>query len=96
MVRRIVKMSFCAEHTEGFVILFRSIREAILDQEGCEELMLLRDKRNPNTFFTLSVWHSEEHIESYRQSDFFRTTWTKIKPWFSDKAEAWSVVEIGN
>jgi (4S)-4-hydroxy-5-phosphonooxypentane-2,3-dione isomerase len=41
-------------------------------------------------FFTLSVWDSEASLNTYRHSDFFRTTWAKTKVLFSDKPAAWT------
>lgn len=93
---RIVKMTFQEEHIEDFKALFESIKTKIKACEGCEHLRLLQDEHRPNIFFTYSIWQALEHLESYRNSDLFITTWKNVKPWFAAKAEAWSVAEISN
>jgi heme-degrading monooxygenase HmoA len=42
-------------------------------------------------FFTFSIWENEEALENYRQSELFRSTWSKTKVLFSDKPNAWTV-----
>jgi quinol monooxygenase YgiN len=90
---RIVKMEFDAAYCEAFEALFNTIKEKIRYIDGCESLTLLRDISNPNTFFTYSQWQDAKYLEQYRTSDLFTITWATIKPWFSSKAEAWSMTQ---
>jgi hypothetical protein len=39
---------------------------------------------------TLSEWESEEHLNHYRFSEFFKTLWTQVKPLFESPAKAFS------
>lgn len=102
MIIRIVKMTFIPENITGFKEVFYESQKLIRAFEGCISVELMVDPGNENTFFTLSYWRSEEDLEAYRQSYLFRNTWAKVKPMFSEKAQAWSLTkdqgkpEIGN
>ena len=39
---------------------------------------------------TYSHWDDKEALDNYRESDLFSGLWTKIKPMFGAKPEAWS------
>ena len=49
---------------------------------------LYSDAGLPGVFFTYSVWDSPAHLDAYRNSELFRTTWAKTKAWFADRAQA--------
>lgn len=94
MFIRIVKMSFDNSKIEDFLRNFNTNKEKIRNFEGCNSLKLLQDKNNPTTFFTYSYWESEAHLETYRNSELFKSVWAKTKVWFNNKPEAWSVDTI--
>ena len=94
MFIRIVKMSFKEEHIDEFLKNFNINKKNIRNFEGCRLLQLLRDKNNPNIFFSYSYWESEEHLENYRNSELFKSVWKKTKVLFNNKPEAWSVDTI--
>ncbi|MEY8849193.1 putative quinol monooxygenase [Psychroserpens sp. XS_ASV72] len=94
MFVRIVKMSFEPSHIDTFLANFESNKHKIRAFEGCEFLELYRDKYNTNTFFTYSYWNTENDLERYRQSNLFKQVWSKTKPLFNAKPEAWSVDKI--
>lgn len=87
---RIVKMTFQPEKVNEFLGNFNNNKALIRAFDGVELLELLRDRNNPNVFFTYSIWQSEEQLENYRNSDLFKDVWAKTKPLFSCKPEAWS------
>ena len=91
MIVRLVKMEFKPEEIENFKILFDEVKEHIRKFEGCEFLELLNGTENENIFFTHSYWSSTEALEVYRNSELFKTTWSKTKVLFNAKPEAWSV-----
>lgn len=93
---RIVKMTFSPENVDAFLENFNSNKNHIRNFEGVKHLELLRDKNNPNIFFTYSYWKSEEDLERYRSSDLFKSVWTTTKPLFSEEPEAWSVDSLFN
>ncbi len=94
MIVRIVKMTFKEDFSETFKEFSLSIREKIKSFEGCSYLDIYQDIHHPNIFFSYSHWESEEYLNLYRNSDFFKTTWKKTKQWFGDKPKAWSVESI--
>jgi autoinducer 2-degrading protein len=94
MFVRIVKMSFAEEHIEEFLENFNLQKENIRSFEGCQFLELYRDKNKTCIFFTYSYWETESDLEHYRNSDLFRDVWSKTKPLFNDKPQAWSVDKL--
>ncbi|PCJ83526.1 MAG: antibiotic biosynthesis monooxygenase [Flavobacteriales bacterium] len=91
MIIRIVKMTFLPERVDDFLEVFGNFKEKIRAFEGCSKVELLQDVRQPHVFFTYSWWDSETHLNNYRHSELFQSTWAKTKQLFSDKAEAWSL-----
>ncbi|MFH6768930.1 antibiotic biosynthesis monooxygenase family protein [Gaetbulibacter aquiaggeris] len=94
MFVRIVKMSFSEEHIDDFLNNFEENKRKIRAFKGCHLLELYRDKSNSNIFFTYSYWESENDLEHYRQSDLFKSVWTKTKALFNSKPEAWSLDKL--
>lgn len=91
MFIRIVKMTFESTKVELFLENFNENKEKIRNFEGCRLLELYRDKKAPTIFFSYSYWDSEKQLDNYRNSELFKTVWTKTKVLFSEKPEAWSV-----
>jgi len=94
MFIRIVKMKFEKENISSFKEVFEGSKDTIRNFEGCNFLELYQDKQDECIFFTYSHWEAEEYLETYRQSDFFRSVWAKTKVLFSGKPEAWSVDKL--
>lgn len=84
-------MGFYKQNVEVFLENFNNTKTNIRTFEGCTFLQLYRDKKDPSIFFTYSHWESEEALENYRKSELFKTVWSKVKPLFSIRPEAWSV-----
>lgn len=93
MIIRLVKMQFTQDQRNDFVSLFNDRKEKIKGQEGCHSVRLFNDIKDENTFFTYSVWNSEDDLNKYRHSEFFKETWATTKSMFNGKPNAWSVVE---
>lgn len=91
MLIRIVKMSFHQENIPVFLDIFESSKEKIRNSHGCRLLELYNDKNDKGIFFTYSYWDTEEDLNNYRNSDFFKTVWGNTKILFNDKPQAWSV-----
>ena len=84
-------MKFKAESVDEFSLFIADRVDIIRGYDGCLGLKILKDKNDPTTFFTYSLWLNEEALQSYRMSDFFKNTWSVTKTYFSDKPEAWSL-----
>ena len=91
MIKRIVRMTFQKDKIEDFKKVFEESKAFIRAFEGCHHLELWQQTDQPNVFFTYSMWESEDHLNQYRHSDLFKTTWARTKPLFEDKPSAWSV-----
>ena len=95
MIKRIVKMTFQPEQTAVFINeVFEASKDKIRAVDGCYSMELMRDIAQPNVLFTWSIWASEAHLNAYRSSELFQSTWAKTKALFADKPAAWSVEVI--
>jgi len=94
MLVRIVKMGFYKQNIEVFLQNFEETKTRIRAFEGCQFLELYRDKNDISIFFTYSYWDSEDALENYRKSELFKSIWSKTKPLFSVRPEAWSVDKV--
>lgn len=50
---------------------------------GCKDVTLLQDTRYPNIVSTLSHWTDESALEAYRNTEFFRQTWSATRKLFA-------------
>jgi quinol monooxygenase YgiN len=94
MITRIVKLNIADAHIADFRAAFRSNYPRISGFPGCNEVRLVHDVNNPNIHFTISVWDAESDLKNYRNSEIFAEIWSTVKPWFQEKAEAWSTEEF--
>jgi len=94
MIKRIVKLEIKANKVEEFKSLFEHNKQKILAFDGCQSVVLLQDVHNACIFFTHSHWESENQLNSYRNSEFFKSFWAKVKLLFNNKPLAWSLIEI--
>jgi len=91
MIKRVVKLTFQEDKIPDFLQIFEESKTAIRAFEGCEYLELWQAKSPSNVLFTYSYWTSEDALNNYRHSDFFKATWTKTKALFADRPAAWSI-----
>ena len=94
MIIRIVKMTFMPDKTEEFIRIFMGAQHKIEAFPGCKGVDLTRDIMQPNIFITLSLWDSIESLDSYRNSELFKTTWAQTKIMFSERPDAWSLDKL--
>jgi quinol monooxygenase YgiN len=90
MLVRIVQLHIKPENLDLFLSFYGGHQAQIGAFRGCHSLKLLQDVQNPNMVATLSEWESEEHLNHYRFSEFFKTLWTQVKPLFESPAKAFS------
>ncbi|MBS1615844.1 MAG: antibiotic biosynthesis monooxygenase [Bacteroidetes bacterium] len=91
MIVRIVQMTFREDALEEFLQLFEARKQDIRHFDGCCHLELWQDARQAHILFTYSHWSSEEHLNHYRYSAFFKETWGLTKSLFAAPAQAWSI-----
>lgn len=88
-------MTFVPEKVDDFLKVFNDSKELIRSFNGCRSVTLFRGINEHNICFTYSIWDSEVHLEKYRRSEVFKSTWERTKVLFSDKPEAWSIENTG-
>ena len=84
-------MAFKPENIHSFERIFKGSRKKILGFPGCKHVELLQDVKDPTVFFTYSHWESEEALEAYRESDYFRKVWGQTRVLFRARPRAWSL-----
>jgi heme-degrading monooxygenase HmoA len=89
-----VKMTFNEEAIPAFLSMFNERKTTIRNFPGCSHLELWQDKHHPTVYFTYSHWESEEALDHYRYSEFFKETWALTKQHFALKAEAYSIQQV--
>ncbi len=94
MITRIVKMSFKKQEIDSFLKIFHESQSLINAFDGCIDVNLFQDKQDPRILFTISHWKSSDHLDQYRKSELFKTTWARTKVLFDAKPEAWSLSEV--
>ena len=96
MFIRIVKLTIGEENISSFEKIFEETKQTIRNFNGCRFLELYQDRNDPRIFFTYSYWNTENDLEAYRQSDFFKNAWGKTRELFVSKPEAWSVNKMAS
>ena len=94
MLIRIVRMTFRPDKVSQFLSIFDSSKNKIRSFPGCMVLELHRDHNAKNIFITYSIWENEKALNSYRQSELFRSVWPETKILFLEKPFAFSNVII--
>ena len=91
MITRIVQLEFEEDKINEFLSYFDTIKDDVNTFPGCYGMKLYQDIHRRSIVMTYSLWENEAALEVYRNSETFGTIWSKIKPWFSGKPQAWSV-----
>lgn len=87
-------MSFKPDKVGDFMDMFKRSKKKISAFSGCHHLALHRDQHEVNVYFTVSHWESSKHLELYRKSDLFKSTWGQVKPLFNAEPLAYSLTEV--
>lgn len=90
MLIRIVRMTFYEDKVDDFLKIFEESKHKIRAFPGCNHLELHRDYNANHIFSTYSYWDSEEAINNYRNSDLFKSVWSRTKVLFAEKTMAFS------
>jgi quinol monooxygenase YgiN len=91
MIVRIVRMTLRQEEVATFKLYFAESFEKIRNFEGCTNLELFEDADESNIICTYSYWLDQQHLDNYRNSELFKSTWKKVKPLFASPAVAFSL-----
>lgn len=90
MIIRLVKMSFRSDACDQFEQIFEQSKAKIKAMPGCKHVELLKEVKEGTTYFTRSIWDSEDDLNFYRNSNLFKGVWKKTKALFNAKPEAWT------
>ena len=94
MITRIVRMKVAPVEVATFQKYFKQSYALIRSFSGCTDLSLHADIEELGVIVTISRWESEAHLNAYRDSTIFKSTWAKVKPLFIAKPEAFSLKEL--
>lgn len=93
MIIRIVQMEFEEDRISDFLNIFAESRSKIRSFPGCTHLQLLQGEADPGVFFTYSHWDGEADLDTYRNSELFRTVWRATRKLFRAAPRAWSLTD---
>jgi quinol monooxygenase YgiN len=91
MITRIVMLNFQPDRVDEFLEIFNQNKQVLAKSDGCIRLEIFKSTGHTDTYVTISNWQSEEHLEMYRQSELFKEIWSKVKPFFNNKAQVWTL-----
>ena len=94
MIERIVRLAFEIEKEKEFLMVFENHQVHMHNSGFCRALNLKKDIDLEGVFFTHSIWDSEEALNNYRSSVYFQDIWARIKPWFVERAQAWTLTNV--
>ena len=94
MITRLVKLNLKPDKVEEFELIFNQKKPLIDSFEGCQTTNLFKISGADSQYFTISYWESEEHLENYRASALFKSTWSRVKPLFAAKARAFTLTSV--
>ena len=94
MIIRLVKMTFKPEESARFLSLYQAVQPKILLFPGCLSVDLLHEVLDEHAYTTYSRWQSHEALEAYRQSDFFKATWSEVRQMLRTKTLAVSYRKV--
>ena len=94
MITRLVKLNLKPDKAEEFELVFNQNKPLIDSFEGCQTTNLFKISGADSQYFTISYWESEKHLENYRASALFKSTWSRIKPLFAAKARAFTLTSV--
>lgn len=58
---------------------------------GCMHNDIFRDRNNDNIFYSYTIWSSEEDIERYLKSMYYKEIWGDIWDYFKKEPMAWKI-----
>ena len=93
MIIRVVKLVLLESKKDEFLKTFSDAHREIKSFKGCTYLELLESKTS-GIVFTYSHWESDDALQLYLNSEFFKNVWKTVKPMFAGKAEAWSLIKF--
>lgn len=88
---RIVRLSFDESKVADFIHIFESSKNKIRSFPGCLHLELMTDFESPHIYYTISKWQSNIDLQNYRNSELFKTIWSKTKLLFNEKPLVYSL-----
>jgi quinol monooxygenase YgiN len=94
MVERIVRLEFAPDKVVEFKTIFEEVKAKVRNSPGCLGMTLFVDAESPSVFYTISQWDSEEHLEAYRHSDLFQSSWSRMRVLFNGKPQAFTIKEV--
>ncbi|ACF14489.1 Antibiotic biosynthesis monooxygenase [Chloroherpeton thalassium ATCC 35110] len=94
MIIRLVKMSFQPQESTRFLSLYKQVHPKILSFPGCVSVELLHEVHDEHAYTTYSLWQNNDALEAYRQSDFFKATWTEVRKMLRSKTLAISYRKV--
>ncbi len=94
MIVRIVRLPADPAKFDELAELYKNGAKVVRSWPGSLKLELFQDADDPYTLVTISHWESEEALQDYRHSDYFRGFWPKVRASLRNSASAETLIPI--
>ncbi len=94
MIVRVVHLPADPEKFDELAELYERGAKVVRSWPGALKLELFHDSEEPYTLVTISHWESEEALQDYRHSEYFRGFWPKVRATLRGRASAETLVPI--
>lgn len=95
MITRIVRLTLKDESSQNdFRALYASRNPMNRGVSGCLEVKIMKDINENNVYYTVSKWTTNEALENYRSSAYFKETWPMVKSTLASKTKVFTMEEV--
>lgn len=95
MIKRIVRLTLKDNTSKAaFEEIYNRRNPHKNGVQGCHDVKVMKDVNEENIYYTVSTWESNDDLEAYRHSDYFKETWPMVKAHLATRAKAFSLMEI--
>ncbi len=87
-------MTLKEAHVDSFKKRIPIISIEVRRVSGCMHNDIFRDKNKDNVFYSYTIWNSEEDIEKYLNSQYYKEIWNDLWDYFKIEPQAWKIDNI--
>lgn len=91
----IIRFRTRPEQTEAFAATLPYVKRELSAVEGCSDVQVFRDEREPDRFSLVERWESKAHHERHMEGVMASGRWQQILDQLAEPPESSYFVEIG-
>ena len=94
MIIRVVKIPIKDASINSFIKRIPIISNEVRRVSGCIHNDIFRDKMKENIFYSYTIWNSDEDIEKYLGSQYYKDIWGDLWDYFEGTPKSWKIDNI--